>query len=200
MKDVIPYILSIQENQSTSFMKEMTLGGIFEMSELKLSIKKAADDDLDRIMEIYRYAQDFMIKSGNPSQWGHFYPKPELIRSDIEKKVCYVLFDETGIHGVFALFAGEEPAYQYIEKGEWLNDDPYVTIHRLAGDGQVRGLFRSTSDYCKSISSNIRVDTHADNHVMQRLIEKNGYRKCGIIYIADGSPRIAYHWDGNPGK
>ena len=27
---------------------------------------------------------------------------------------------------------------------------------------------------------------------MQHLIEKNGFQRCGIIYVEDGSPRIAY--------
>lgn len=63
-----------------------------------------------------------------------------------------------------------------------LNEEPYLTIHRLAGDGQVHGLFSCALNYCKNISSNIRGDTHADNKTMQRLIEKNGFTKCGTIY------------------
>ena len=30
------------------------------------------------------------------------------------------------------------------------------------------------------------------NHTMQRLIEGAGFRRCGVIYVEDGSPRIAY--------
>ena len=67
-------------------------------------------------------------------------------------------------------------------------------LERIAGDGQVHGLFEYTVEYCKSIASNIRIDTHADNATMQRLIEKNGFTKCGTIYVRDGSPRIAYQW------
>ena len=29
---------------------------------------------------------------------------------------------------------------------------------------------------------------------MQKQIEKNGFKKCGTIYVRDGSPRIAYQW------
>lgn len=36
------------------------------------------------------------------------------------------------------------------------------------------------------------IDTHKDNKITRHLIEKNGFAKCGIIYVADGSPRIAY--------
>ena len=34
-------------------------------------IRKAKIEDLERIMGIYRIAQDFMIESGNPNQWGN---------------------------------------------------------------------------------------------------------------------------------
>lgn len=159
-----------------------------------LNIRNAEPSDLGRILEIYRYAQDFMIKTGNPTQWGHFYPEEALIRRDIAWNACKVLYDETGIHGVFALFSEPEPTYAEIQEGHWLNDEPYLTIHRVAGDGQVHGLFSCIADYCKGLSSNIRIDTHADNRVMQRLIEQNGFQKCGIISVRDGTPRIAYQW------
>jgi hypothetical protein len=159
-----------------------------------LSVRTAKHEDYDRVMEIYRYAQDYMIRTGNPNQWGHFYPAPELVETDIQQGICKLICDGDGIHGVFALVEGTEPTYQHIENGEWMNDDPYVTIHRIAGDGQVHGLVRTAVDHCKSISSNIRIDTHADNVTMQRQIEKNGFHKCGTIYVEDGSPRIAYQW------
>lgn len=157
-------------------------------------IRKARIEDLAHIMEIYRQAQDFMIESGNPTQWGHSYPSEELIRKDISNGVCHLICDDEGPHGVFALFCGDEPTYQYIENGEWLNDDVYVTVHRIASDGKVHGIFDYGIQYCKGISDNIRIDTHKSNIVMQKLIERNGFEECGIIYVADGSSRIAYHW------
>ena len=44
-----------------------------------LNVKNADMADFEQIMKIYKYAQDYMIKSGNPAQWGHFYPDAELI-------------------------------------------------------------------------------------------------------------------------
>lgn len=158
-----------------------------------LSVRKAGKADLEAIMSIYTRAQDFMIRSGNPSQWGHFYPTRELIQSDIKEGACMAICDGDDIHGVFALFEGDEPTYERIE-GAWLNDGPYVTIHRIAGDGLAHGVFRCAADHCKRLYANIRIDTHADNRVMQRQIEKNGFERCGIIHVADGSPRIAYQW------
>ncbi len=159
-----------------------------------LHIRKAAITDFDRITEIYHHAREFMIKTGNPSQWGRIYPTHEMMIDDIKNERCHVIFDDFGIHGVFALFYGDDPTYGYIEGGKWLNDEPYVTIHRIASDGEVRGVFKCAADFCKSISSSVRVDTHADNKIMQRAVEKEGFVKCGIVYVRDKSPRIAYQW------
>ena len=159
-----------------------------------LRVRDGTSQDYDQIMAIYKFAQDYMIRSGNPDQWGRFYPAPELVKSDIQEGLCRVIFDEDGIHGVFAILEGEEPTYRHIEDGAWLNAEPYATIHRIAGDGRVHGLFRCAADYCKGIFSNVRIDTHKNNLVMQRQVEKNGFIKCGTIYVADGSPRTAYHW------
>ena len=146
-----------------------------------LKIRNAELSDLGRILEIYRYAQEFMIQTGNATQWGRSYPEEALIRRDIAQNACKVIYDEMGIHGVFALFSEPDPTYAKIENGRWLNDEPYLTIHRVA-------------DYCKGLSRNIRIDTHGDNQVMQKRIEQNGFRKCGTISVRDGSPRLAYQW------
>ena len=135
-----------------------------------------------------------MISSGNPTQWGRTYPAKELIEQNIETGVCHMICDDNVPHGVFALFSGDEPTYSYIENGKWLNDDEYVTVHRIASDGAVKGIFKSAIDYCKGICDNIRIDPHKSNIIMQKLIEKNGFEKCGIVYVRDGSPRIAYQW------
>ena len=159
-----------------------------------MHIRKAKVEDLDVIMAIYRAAQEFMIESGNPHQWARTYPGRDLIEKDIESEVCYLACEGETPHGVFAIFEGEEPTYRHIEGGEWLNDDEYVTVHRIASDGKVHGIVDCAITYCKAASDNIRIDTHNDNAVMQRLLEKSGFVKCGIIHVRDGSPRIAYQW------
>ena len=144
-------------------------------------IRKAKHDDLSVIMNIYHIAQDFMIASGNPNQWGHSYPSEDLILDDITNEVCHLIYDDECVHGVFALFDNIEPTYQYIEEEQWLNDKSYVTVHRIASAGKVHGIFKCVADYCKSISDNIRIDTHENNLIIQKQIEKNGFRKCGTI-------------------
>ena len=158
-----------------------------------LTIRHTTMEDLPTIMGIYKIAQDFMIKTGNPNQWMHAHPAEELVKEDIENGINRVIEEDGRICGVFALIEGKDPTYGYIEGGEWLNDDPYVTIHRIASDQTARGIFECALKYCLTYEKNVRIDTHEDNKVMQGLVEKNGFKKCGIIYLKNGSPRIAFH-------
>lgn len=162
-----------------------------------MEIRKARLEDLDRILEIYAYARTFMAETGNPTQWGDSYPQKELLLEDISRKQLYVMVEDGQIHGVFVFIIGEDPTYQIIEDGAWLNDAPYGTIHRIAGDGKKRGLLRLCVEYCKEQIDTLRIDTHHDNRIMQDAIEKNGFQRCGIIYSVDGSPRIAYQSEKN---
>ena len=83
-----------------------------------MHIRKARMDDFNIIMDIYRTAQDFMIESGNPNQWGHFYPSEDLVKEDIDNAISYLICDDDNeSHGVFVLIGGLEPTYQYIENG-----------------------------------------------------------------------------------
>ena len=56
----------------------------------------------------------------------------------------------------------------------------------------MKGIGQAVIDWCGARSRNLRIDTHADNRVMQRLAERCGFRRCGIVYVANGTPRIAY--------
>lgn len=156
------------------------------------NILLAKEEDLPRIMEIYDIAKAYMRANGNPNQWNGAYPDPETLRTDMEKQRLYVYKKDGRIHGVFMLLLEEEPTYAYIEDGSWREETPYGTIHRLAGDGEVRGLFAKCVAFCEKKVPYLRADTHFDNHTMQHLLEKNGFERRGIIYLKNGDPRIAY--------
>jgi len=161
-----------------------------------MSIRQAVLNDLDTVMEIYAYAKKYMAETGNPTQWDEGYPNWDVLKADILRNQCYVYEDGEEIQAVFVLALGEEPAYRRIEDGAWRNDAPYGTIHRLASRGRVRGVSTACFDFCKAQMDNLRSDTHQDNQIMQHLLEKNGFERCGIIHIENGSPRIAYQFVG----
>lgn len=159
-----------------------------------LTVRKAETADFGRIMQIYRIAQDFMIETGNPNQWRHSHPSEEQIKEDIKNGICHLICEGDIIHGVFALCEGKDPTYSYIEDGNWLSEDTYVTIHRIAGDRQVHGILETAVAHCKNYADSIRVDTHHDNAVMQGALRKQGFVRCGIIYLKNGDPRVAFQW------
>ena len=148
--------------------------------------------DYGQIAEIYAYAREQMRQAGNPCQWGDDRPSEETLLKDIRNGQSHLLEEQGLIRGVFTFIIGEDPTYRIIRQGQWLNDAPYGTIHRIAGSGAGKGVFRECLAYCMSRISNIRIDTHRDNAIMRHLLEKHGFQECGIIYVEDGSPRIAY--------
>ena len=153
-------------------------------------IRAAIWEDLPEVLRVYEYARDFMAKTGNPNQWGKINPPQTVLEEDIREGNLYVVEDSSGIHGVFAFLPGEDPTYGYIE-GAWRYDEAYAAIHRVASDGS-GGIFGKILAFARSRSAYLRIDTHDDNRVMQHVLEKHGFVRCGRIYLADGDPRIAY--------
>lgn len=160
----------------------------------QLHIRPATMLDLDEIMDIYAIAKEYMKAKGNPNQWNGAYPEREMLAGDIEKKQLYVCKSDNKVQAVFAFIIGDDPTYAYIEDGQWLNSQPYGTIHRIAGRGEVKGIFKQCLDFCLGQIQDIRIDTHRDNKVMQHLLQKHGFRKCGIIFLQNGSERLAYQY------
>lgn len=156
-----------------------------------MEIRNSNLNDLERLQEIYAAAREIMRKSGNPNQWKDNSPDISVIIRDIEASNHYVLCDKGEIYGAFSLIMGEDPTYQVIE-GRWLDEEEYATIHRLASDGVKKGILQECLAFCKKKISNLRIDTHEDNKIMQHLLEKHGFIKCGIIHLENGEPRIAY--------
>ena len=151
-------------------------------------IRPAEQADLDRILDIYAAAREFMAENGNPTQWKDGYPWLDMLEEDIRLGRLYVV-EENGICGVFMFVIGDDPTYGHIE-GSWRSNRPYGVIHRIAGQGG--GIFEAVLNFCAEKIRHLRIDTHADNKPMQHLVEKAGFSRRGIIYVEDGTPRIAY--------
>lgn len=160
------------------------------MSEL--TVRNADVSDLQRILQIYEQARSYMAANGNPSQWGESYPPLALLEQDIEDRQLFVIEDSGRVHGVFAFIIGEDESYRVIGQGRWLSDSLYGTIHRIAGDGEVHGIMNAAVAFCLGKINHLRIDTHEDNKTMRRLIQRCGFNQCGIIFVEDGTPRIAY--------
>lgn len=159
-----------------------------------MDIRKSTVEDLSRLQEIFATARAFMVATGNPNQWAEDYPSEELLSRDIASGDSYVCVLDGRVVATFVLRGGQDPTYDVIYGGAWLNDGPYATIHRIASCGEVKGVFRSVMQYALQQYDTIRIDTHQDNRVMQHVVLAAGFRYCGIIHCWNGSERLAYQY------
>ena len=161
-----------------------------------MDIRHAEARDLARMMALYEHARRFMAEHGNPNQWGPTrWPPEDLLRRDIAQGNSYLCVQGDRIVGTFFFAMGPdiEPTYRRIEDGAWRDPSPYGVVHRLAGDGSVRGTGAFCLDWAYRQCGHLRVDTHGDNRVLQSLLGKLGFVHCGTIYVEeDDFPRFAY--------
>jgi GNAT superfamily N-acetyltransferase len=101
--------------------------------------------------------------------------------------------------GGFALMS-IDPDYPGIFDGRWLNERPYVVIHRFVVSPKVhrqgigQKMLAWIEDYARKINiRDIRLDTHEKNVPMIGLLQKLGYRRCGKVLLQRTLLREAYH-------
>jgi hypothetical protein len=157
-----------------------------------MEIRNTVLSDLSHVMEIYDKARQYMRDNGNHNQWINGYPSMELVTGDINDKSSYVCLEDDLIVGVFRFTLGIDPTYIKIYEGEWMNEEPYGVVHRIATASHKKGVASYCLTWCLEQCSNIKIDTHEDNGIMQNLLLKNGYSYCGIIYLEDGAKRLAF--------
>jgi len=160
-------------------------------------IRKSNRDDIPAIMAIVADAQA-SLRSQGVDQWQDGYPTVDVITKDIANDDSYVLEDEGVVIATAVISFAGEVTYNSID-GQWLNDNDYVVVHRLAvRNSALRGgLARQMMLYAEELAlqrgvNNIRVDTHNDNIAMQSLLNNLGFVFCGEITLLSGAPRIAF--------
>lgn len=159
---------------------------------------KAVEADANSIMNIIKQAQDYFRKQGI-NQWQDNYPNIKMVMNDISNGNGYVLLKDNNVVGTVVVTFDGEKNYESIYNGEWVSNNKYAVIHRMAVDSNCKGIglssviIKNIEKIClnKGIYS-IRIDTHKENISMQKLISKSGFQYCGIIYLDDKSKRIAF--------
>ncbi len=162
-----------------------------------LNLRQATLNDTDRTWKILQQAIAKRKEEGS-EQWQNGYPNLDVVINDISKGFGYVIENDNNlIIGYVAIINEIEPAYTQIE-GKWLNEEPYIVIHRLAvaQDIKMKGLGTWVMEEIENITISkniysIKVDTNFDNVGMLRVFNKLEYHYCGEVYF-DGSPRKAF--------
>jgi RimJ/RimL family protein N-acetyltransferase len=96
-----------------------------------------------------------------------------------------------------AFIPGPDPTYSVIYDGSWTDDNTYYVIHRIAVAKEGQGIARQILDWAFGKASTIRIDTHRDNVIMHHVLQKYGFKKCGVIFLLNGDARDAYHLTKN---
>lgn len=167
-----------------------------------LTIRKTTPRDLDAVMGIIAEAVE-SLRSRGVDQWQDGYPNAAAIQADMEAGISYVAcLDSEGkeqILGTAAISFAPEPTYREIYDGAWRAEKPYAVIHRIAtaeahkGCGVATALLEFARKSCRERGvSWIRIDTHRDNLVMQKFLEKEGFRRCGSITLDSGAHRFGF--------
>ena len=164
-----------------------------------LEIRHSRREDYEEMLAIYERARNFMSESGNPRQWNTTWPPEGLIKKDIEEgKNSFVCVDRDGdIVATFFFMMDKDSTYDEIHDGMWKNDGKYGVVHRIAVSGKKKGVggycLNWAFERCKDEGRTLRIDTHGDNIVMQKLLKRLGFEYCGIIYVEeDNDPRLAF--------
>ena len=155
-------------------------------------IRKATIEDLETILLLIDEGRSKMIAEGNENQWSGGRPSREMFIKDITEGVCHLVVLDGKPVATFALIEGPDPTYARIYDGEWQNANPYFVIHRVASMAGVHGIMRAVLDYAFTLTDTIRIDTHEDNRTMRALLEKYGFVYCGVIFLENGDPRLAF--------
>ena len=163
-----------------------------------MEFRRAKISDLEQIVDIIEEAKKY-LKEAKVDQWQNGYPEKNDLRKDIEGGNSYVLVNENDVLATTVISLKGESTYNSIFHGQWVTEEEYMVMHRVAvhSNYKGKGLFKELiKEAAKIALSNnilsIKIDTHKDNVSMQKALCNNNFEKCGLIYLEDGSERIAF--------
>jgi GNAT superfamily N-acetyltransferase len=152
--------------------------------------------DVASVTKIYDGARKIMKESGIP-QWQEGVPGRESFITDVQNGAAYVIEDEGKVIGTVQIIDCE-PYYDVITDGSWTTENALVA-HRVAVSNDCRKhgvgsmLIAEAEKIARQMGKEaLRLDTHEKNFRMRGMLEKNGFKAVGVVYMPDGSPRIAY--------
>ena len=160
--------------------------------KLTYDCRLATEADIPDLLAITGEASAYMKENG-VDQWQDNFPNESVFRRDIAAGGCWLFTHEGRPAGCAAEYFTPEKDYPAID-GAWLtaDDAPYATVHRVAVKAAYRGrgLADEMMQLCEDLAmgrgyGSVRVDTHADNRPMRSLLERRGYKRCGVVTLTE---------------
>jgi len=165
----------------------MNQGASYSPPKSCYEFRRAAMTDRQRVMQIIDQAKAQMQRLGS-HQWQEGYPAMHDIVADIDRQTAYVLCLDQSVIAYASISFDGEPAYNDLN-GQWLSDQKYVVVHRLAVADEMKNrgvatyFFHRIEQY--ALAANVhsfRVDTNFDNHYLLSLLQKTGFVECGEVF------------------
>ena len=158
--------------------------------------RPAMPEDVPAIMTLVEAAVRRLGAMG-VDQWQDGYPNRGRIDQDVAEGIGYVIEGADRVVAYGAVILTGEEAYRAIDGGWLTEEENYVVVHRMCvadavvGQGFGRRFMEAVEQLSRGRVRSFRVDTHADNRVMQSLLPRLGFTRCGTIRI-DGRPFEAF--------
>lgn len=181
--------------QTLAIMDE-NLKSVQEISVLLyMELRKATVGDINNIMQVFEEARQAQRSAGF-RQWEDGYPSIEVLKSDIDHNIGYVLDDNGKTAGYVAIGLNDAEYDRHPEL--WDVDKTYVVFHRIALSDEYRGkgfssvLFDLAEAEGRRLGvGSVRIDTGLQNKAMQFILAKRNYtnlQACDFVW----GRRLAY--------
>ncbi|WP_369298609.1 N-acetyltransferase family protein [uncultured Neglectibacter sp.] len=165
-----------------------------------MNIRRTTPADLPAIERLYEAARAALRDMGVDQWQTGNYPSAKDAEADMTAGTSYVLEDAGEVLGVACIAFGREPTYEAVFEGGWeASPAEYGFLHRIAIAPRAKGknaaglffdeLKRQARERKIAV---LRCDTHRDNLPMQHTLQKNGFVRRGVIFVEDGSERLAF--------
>lgn len=171
-----------------------------------MEFRKAGAAHIERLAALYADARA-AIAAFSIDQWQDGYPRVTDIENDIRRDELWIGMTGERIDCAAALLCGKpgetsvDHTYDRIENGAWLTctRKDYAAVHRVACASWARstGCASQLMAYLAELARengkwSLRVDTHEGNLAMRKMLAKNEFAYCGVIYLENGDKRVAY--------
>lgn len=160
-------------------------------------------EDIPAIAALFDAARVSMAALGI-DQWQNGVPNGDNAAQDALCGIGRVIEEAGEIVGAYSFLTEGERDYDTIYDGSWLtNGTPYGAVHRVTVAQHLRGrgvssrMMEEIFAEARSLGfASVRIDTHEGNIPMRRMLEKNGFVYCGVVYLHggpdDGAKRVGY--------
>ena len=174
-----------------------------EMQVVRMIFRHSRPEDVPVIAALFDAARVSMATLGI-DQWQNGVPNGDNAAEDVMRGIGRVAEEDGVIVAAYSFIPDGEPDYDTIYDGAWLTDGtPYAAVHRVTVAQHRRGggvstrmmeeIFREARE---GGFASVRIDTHEGNIPMRRMLEKQGFVYCGVVYLHggpdDGARRVGY--------